>query len=91
MTADTDTSPNYKPELVEQVLLEVAVDLYPACLTAPELSLKIAANPDDNREIETITEAIHELRRCRLFRYRRDSEAVKPTEAALRAVELLTR
>jgi hypothetical protein len=91
MATANATSPNYKRELVEHVLLEVAVDLHPICLTVPELSLRIAANPDDEKEIGTIADAVHELRRCRLFRYRDDGEAVEPTQAALRAVELLTR
>ena len=85
------TSPNYRPDLVEQALLEIAVELHPVCLTAPELSLRIASNPNDDREIGVIVEAIRELRRCRLFRYRRYSKVVEPTKAALRAVARLTR
>jgi hypothetical protein len=85
------TSPNYKPELVEQVLLEVTVDLYPVCLTTPELCRKIAANPDDDKEIRVIANAIRELRCCGLLHRRNDDEAVEPTEAALRAVLRLTR
>jgi len=91
MTSDITTPPVYRPKLVEDALLGAAVDLHPARLTIPELSLKVAANPHDGREMETITEAIRELRRCGLFRYRDDDEIVEPTQAALRAFELLAR
>ena len=91
MTADSAISPNYQPAQVERAVLGVAVDLHPARLTITELSLRVAANPHDGREMETIAEAIRELRRCGLFRYRNDDEVVEPTQAAYRAFVLLTR
>jgi hypothetical protein len=91
MSTASTTQPNYRPNLVEEALFVEAVDLHPLRLTIPELSLKIAANPHDGREMETIAEAIRELRRCGLFRYRNDDEVVEPTQAALRAFELLAR
>ena len=91
MTIDAAISPNYQPVQVEHALLGVAVDLHPARLTIAELSLRVAAKPHDGREMETIAEAIRELRRCGLFRYRDDDEVVEPTQAALRAFALLTR
>jgi hypothetical protein len=90
MTADPTTPPVYRPNLVEAALLAEVVDLHPARLTVHELSLKVAADPHDRREIETITDGVRELRRCGLLRYRNDDEVVEPTQAALHAVELLT-
>ena len=90
MTIGSDTSPNYQPAQVEHALLGVTINLHPTHLTTSELSLRIAAKPHDSREMETIAEAIRELRRCGLFRYRDDDEVVEPTQAALRAFLLLT-
>ena len=83
--------PSHRPELVEQALLHVAVDLHPARLTVSELSLMLATNPHDPDEIEVIEEAARNLRRCGLFRYRNDDEVVEPTQAAFHAFALLAR
>jgi hypothetical protein len=91
VTADTTTPPAYRPKLVEAALLVEAVNQHPARLRIDELSLKVAADPHDSREIETIAEAILELRRCGLFRYRNDDEVVEPTQAAIHAFDLLAR
>jgi hypothetical protein len=88
---DRDTPPKYDVAIVEAVMLEVAAELHPEHLSTSGLSLKIVSDPDDSREVETAARAVRELRRCCLFRYRDDGEAVEPTQAALRAVELLTR
>jgi hypothetical protein len=85
------TPHNHKLKPAEEALLRVAVDLHPTHLTIPVLTLRIANNPDDDRETQAIAEAIRRLRRCGLFRYRRRGKVVEPTPAALRAVELLTR
>lgn len=89
MTADDATSPKYNPVLVEQVLLAEAVELHPQRLTVHELSLRIVTNPDDSREVEIATQAIHDLRQSGLFHYQDDDEVVEPTPAALRAFALL--
>jgi hypothetical protein len=89
MTADTPIPPKYNPALVEQVILEEAIELHPQRLTVGELSLRIVADPDDRMEVETVTHAIRDLRRSGLFRYRNDDQLVEPTHAALRACALL--
>lgn len=89
MVADALSSPKYDPEVVERVVLEEAIDLHPQRLTAPELALRIVTNPDDRMEMETAIQAIRELRRSGLLRYRDDDEVVEPTPSALRAHALL--
>jgi hypothetical protein len=51
--------------------------------------VKVVADPEDRREIETGVKAIHDLREAGLFTHR-DDGIVEPTPAALRAVALLT-
>lgn len=51
--------------------------------------MRIVSDPDDGREVETVAQAIRNLRQFSLFRDR-DDEIVEPTQAALRAVALLT-
>jgi hypothetical protein len=82
-------TPNHNPALVEQVVLEEAVEQHPVRLTIAELTLRIAANPDDRSEVKTIEQAIWELRRSGLVRYRDGEEVVEPTYTALRAASLL--
>jgi predicted oxidoreductase len=82
-------TPNHNPALVEQVILEEIVEQHPARLTIAELTLRIAANPDDRVEVETIAQAIRDLRRSGLVRYRDDEEVIEATFAALRAATLL--
>lgn len=88
--AGDKTPPKYDLDVVAQVLLEEAVELHPRCLTARELALRIVADADDVREVETAGEAIRDLRQSGLFRYQDDEGVVQPTGAALRAVALLT-
>ncbi len=80
--------PKYNPELVAQVILEEAIELYPQRLTVGELSLRIVSDPDDGREVETASEAICDLRRSGLFRYRNDDQVVEPTHAAFSAAAI---
>ncbi len=83
------TPPKYDVATVEAVILEVAAELHRERLTARELSLRIVSDAGDSREIETASRAIHNLREVGLFSHRND-EIVEPTQAALRAVALLT-
>jgi hypothetical protein len=76
---------------VEQALLEVVMDARPDRLTLPELTLRMAADPHDQGEVETVAEAARELRRDGLFRYRNDDKVIELTRAAIRAYEILTR
>jgi hypothetical protein len=86
---DSETPPKYNVAIVEAVILEVAAELHPQHLTARELSLRIVSDPDDNKEVETATQAIRNLREFGLFKDR-DDEIVEPTPAAHRAIALLT-
>lgn len=86
---DALSSPKFDPAVVERAVLEEVIDLHPQRLTAPELALRIVADPDDRIEVETATQAIRELRRSGLLRYRNDDELVEPTHSALRAHALL--
>jgi len=89
MQADGSIPPNYDIAKVEAVILEVAAELHPRRLTAGELSLRIVGDPDDSREVEIAVQAIRNLRQSGLFHHR-DDEIVEPTQAAIRAVALLT-
>lgn len=89
MNTDASTPPKYNLALVARVILEEAVELRPQRLTVGELTLRIVADPDDSREVETATQAIHDLRRSGLFRFRNDDLVVEPTQAALCAYSLL--
>jgi hypothetical protein len=86
---DSKIPAKYNVAVVESVILEEAAELHPRHLTARDLALKIVSDPDDTREIETVAQAIHNLREFNLFSVR-DDEIVEPTAAALRAVALLT-
>jgi hypothetical protein len=77
-----------RPQLERTVLTEV-VQLHPELLTVPELILRIARRPNDEAEKEEVRNAVRDLRRSGLARYR-DDEVVEPTHAALRAYDLLT-
>jgi hypothetical protein len=83
-----NASPNYDPVLVEQVILDEALDLHPQRLTVRELSLRIVSDPHDSTEVETATDAIRDLRRSGLLRYRNDDQVVEPTHAAFSAAEI---
>jgi hypothetical protein len=90
MTAGAAISPNYLPEHVERAVLEAVIDLLPVRLTVAELCLRIAANPEDRREVEVIKRAIRDLKRSGLLRCRSDDQIVEPTQAAVQALALLT-
>lgn len=91
MTAGVAIPPNYLPEPVERAVLEEVIELLPVCLTVNELCLWIAADPEDDREVEVIRHAIRDLKRSGLLRYRSDDQLVEPTQAAVQAFALLTR
>jgi hypothetical protein len=82
--------PKYNRQVVAQAILEVAVELHPKLLTARELSLRIIADPEDRREVETAMQAIDDLKQSGLFADRDDDDVAEPTAAALHAVALLT-
>lgn len=77
-------------EARERMVLEEVVELHPERLTIRELILRIATDPNDAARVEKIRQAIQELRRSGLIRYRDDDELVEPTHAAIRAFLLLT-
>ena len=74
---------------LERTILTEVIELHPELLTIAELILWIARRPEDERKKEEIRNAIRDLRRSGLVRYR-DDEVVEPTYAAVRAFELLT-
>lgn len=82
-------SPKYDPEVVERTILEEVLELHPRRLTADALLLRIVGDPEDDREVETATDAIRKLGVSGLVRQRDDDQMVTPTQAALRAFELL--
>ncbi len=90
MASQRAVPPKYSPELVERAVLEVVIDLHPAVMTMAELLLRIAGDPQDGREIDTIACAVSDLRGVRLLQDDHN-ERVEPTPAALRAAELLLR
>jgi hypothetical protein len=90
MTTDAATQPRYNPVLVERAVLEAAIELHPVRLTVTEWPLRIAADPEDDREVETVRYAIRDLRRAGLLRYRNDDQVVEPTHVAFHAFALLT-
>ena len=90
MTADDETAPKYDSEHVGRAVLLAVVDLHPVHLTVPELSLRIAADPDDSREVATIANAADDLSGSGLVRQGRDNQCIEPTLAAVRAVALLS-
>ncbi len=90
MTDGGATPPKYNSAVVEQVILEEAVELHPRLLTVNELSLRIVGDPGDARETSTATRAIRDLRQVGLFSYNDNAQIVEPTQAALRAVALLS-
>jgi hypothetical protein len=87
MNAKPSTPPKYSPELVERAVLEVVIELHPAVITVAELSLRIASDPHDRREIDTLASAVRDLQGAGLLQ--EHDERVEPTPATLRAAELL--
>lgn len=90
MNIEDGTSPKYNRPVVTQAILEAAVELHPRVLTARELSLRIIADPEDRREVDTARQAIDDLKQSGLFANRDDDGVAEPTAAALHAVALLT-
>lgn len=88
--AEGETPAKYDVLKVEAVVLEVAAELHPEGLRAGDLALRILSDPDDDREVATAANAIHNLREFDLLSVR-DDGIVEPTPAALRAVALLTK
>jgi hypothetical protein len=86
--AESSTPPKYSPEPVEQAVLTIVIYVYPTCLTMAELLLRIAGDPKDRREIDTITCAVRDLEKSGLLQKGHD-ERIEPTSATLRAVSLL--
>jgi hypothetical protein len=86
---NAENSPKYDVAITEALILEVAAELHPRSLTARELSLEIVNDAEDTREVETVGQAIRNLREFGLFAVH-DDELVAPTPAALRACALLT-
>lgn len=75
---------------LERTVLAEVIELHPELLTIAELIQRIARRPEDETTKEEIRNAIRDLRRSGLVRYRDDGEVVEPTHAALRAFDLLT-
>lgn len=86
---DERRPPKYDVERVAEVLLREAIEQHPTRLTADELIRRIVADPGDTEEIRVAGEAILELHRSTLIRYDDEKKLVVPTQAALRAHELL--
>jgi hypothetical protein len=89
MTASVAVPPKYDPEHVGRAVLLAVIDLLPVRLTVAELCLRVAADPEDRREVEVIKHAIRDLKSSGLLRYRSDDQLVEPTQAAVRALALL--
>lgn len=84
-----DPPPKYNIEVVEAVILEIAAELHPEHLPTRELISKIVSDLDDEREVETASQAVRRLKELGLIR-ERDDEVVEPTRATLHVVALLT-
>ena len=87
--ADSATPSKCDPEQVELAVLEETIELHPQRLTVEELALRVVVDPNDDWEVETIADAIRDLRRSGLLRYRNDDRVVELTHTALRAAALL--
>jgi hypothetical protein len=90
MTAGAAVPPKYDPEHVGRAVLLAVIDLLPVHLTVAELCLRIAGDTEDGREIKTIRDAIRDLKRSGVLRYRNDDQVVEPTQAAVQTFALLT-
>jgi len=90
VTVDSAHPAIYDPEIVAQVIFLEVIEHHPTRLTMDELTQRIVTDPDDRCQVETAMEALCDLRRACLVRYRNDDRVVEPTQAALRAHDLLT-
>lgn len=89
MTSSDNDDARRRLDLERTTLMEV-IELHPERLTIDELIIRTATDPDDFKKADPIRQAIRDLRRSGLVRYRNDDELVEPTHAALAAYELLT-
>lgn len=89
-TAETRMPPKYDPRAVGQAALFEVIQNHPASLTVEELVGRIASDPDDFGEVDAVREAVRDLRRAGLARYRDADQVVEPTQAALRAHALFS-
>jgi hypothetical protein len=76
------------PAELERTILAEVVQLEQ--LTIAELILRVSRDPEGETTKETIRNAIRDLRRDGLVRYRDDDEVVTPTRPATRGYELFT-
>lgn len=90
MGAGSAIPPGCPPEALERTVLEQVIELLPVRMTVAELCSWIATNPEDDREVEAIREAIRDLKRSGLLRYRNDDQVVEPTQAGAHAFTVLT-
>ncbi len=90
MSAESSIPPKYNPELVEQAVMEVVIEVHPALLTIAELLSRVAGDPQDRREIDTITCAVRDLKGWGLLE-EGQGKRVEPTPAALHLAALLLR
>jgi hypothetical protein len=85
--ANRSVSAKYDSDVVGGIaLLEIIEN--PRSMTVREIALRIVADPGDCLEMNTAIRAICELRRFCLVRYG-DDELIEPTQAAVRARDLL--
>jgi hypothetical protein len=89
MTSSYPPKAQYNVAMMETVTLEVTASLHPVHLSKADLTLKIVSDPDDDKEVGTLAQAIRNLREFGLFADR-DDELVELTPAVLRAVACLT-
>jgi hypothetical protein len=75
--------------MVEAVMLEVAAELHPQCLTREGLMQRIVTKPNDQREVETASWAINTMREFGVLG-RREDGIVELTVPALHVTALLT-
>ena len=67
LTGEDAILPKYNPERVERAVLEEAIEMHPVHLAIPDLILRISADSEDGKEVETITCAIDNLKRSGLI------------------------
>jgi hypothetical protein len=85
-----NTSPKYDREKVGEAILFEVIEQHPTRLSVEEIMLRIVSDSDDTAEVQTAGEAMLDLRRSGLVRFRNDDRLVEPTQAALRAHALFT-
>lgn len=79
--------PDEQDQRIERAVLFQVFDVSPNQLTVPELVRRVAADPEDFGEKDSVLRAVHELVGAGLLR--RSGEAVSATDAALRADVLI--